>query len=127
MILEELKNIVDSYIEQGKGKDSVVITLSESSIGARASSGISSIFPGFDWEHGQIRIEPSEDLTSKLKDRDKDLPIIKHTYNFGNRKRNVLLCPKCNNYLRKDDRYCSKCGQKVNTKEIKKVRGKDND
>ena len=63
MNLKELKNIVDFAIEnlqhhQNPEEISVLITLSESSVGSRASSTIKYVGMGFDWEHGQFRIEP---------------------------------------------------------------------
>lgn len=113
MKLEELKKIIDSYVEQGKGKDDVVITLSNPSVGPRASTGISSIFPGFDWEQGQIRVEPDEALITKDKDRDVALPIKQREYNLSNKKRIVRSCPKCGNHVAISDKYCSYCGQKI--------------
>lgn len=39
-------------------------------------------------------------------------PWVK-TYELNGRKRKIILCPKCENHLRKDDKYCSNCGQRV--------------
>lgn len=116
MKLSKIKEIVDNLVNSGYGDYNTVITTHDISIGARAYSDIQYISNGFDWESGQIRIEPQTDLISKSKDRDKELPIIKHIYGQGIR--NVISCPKCENHLRKDDRYCSNCGQRVNTTKI---------
>ena len=116
MKVEELKKIIDIYIEQGKGKDDVVITLSNPSVGPRASTGISSIFPGFDWEQGQIRIEPKEKLITKDKDRDIPLPIKHREYNLTNKKRIVRTCPKCGGFVKVSNKYCPSCGQRISTK-----------
>lgn len=64
MKLKELKRIIDRYIDIGHGDDIVLITLNDSSVGARASAGISGVFAGFDWESGQIRIEPDKKIIS---------------------------------------------------------------
>ena len=34
-------------------------------------------------------------------------------YDIDSRIRHLLLCLKCQNQLRKDDNYCSHCGQRV--------------
>lgn len=116
MKLSKVKEIVDNYVEKGFGDWNTLITIKDISAGPRACSDIQGIYNGFDWEHGQIRIEPEKNLISQSKDRDKALPVIKHIYGQGIR--NVISCPKCENHLRKSDKYCSICGQRVNTEEI---------
>lgn len=117
MILSELKKQVDFLCENGHEKNSVLVTLSESSIGARAAAGVTGIHSGFDWERGQIRISTEKKIISYEKDRDKAIYPRKEDYDIGARIRHLLLCPKCDNQLRKDDNYCSHCGQR-----IKKIR-----
>lgn len=114
MTLLELKQQVDFLCEIGYGEKSVLVTLSDRSIGARAAASITSINAGFDWETGQIRISTDKKLISYDKDRDLPMVAIKWDCDMGNGKiRRLLICPKCDNHLRKDDRYCSCCGQKL--------------
>lgn len=113
MVLSELKKQVDFLIDNGYGNNVVLVTLSEPSIGSRAAAGITGIYSGFDWEHRQIRISTDKKIISYEKSRDKVIEPRKEDYNIGTRIRHLLLCPKCENQLRKDDNYCSCCGQKV--------------
>ena len=113
MVLLELKKKVDFLVDSGHGDNVVLVTLSESSIGSRAATGITGIYSGFDWEHGQIRISTDKKIISYEKDRDKVIEPRKRDYDIGTRIRHLLLCPKCENQLRKDDNYCSCCGQRV--------------
>jgi len=39
------------------------------------------------------------------------MELRREDYDIGTRVRHLLLCPKCQNQLRKDDNYCSNCGQ----------------
>lgn len=105
MTLNELKIYVDHYIDHGHGKDDVRIILSQPSIGGRASVGISDLYTGFDWESGQIRIEPDQKITSYNKDRDKITPIRVEEYDYPGCRRTIIRsCPKCEEYLKKDAR-----------------------
>ena len=113
MKLKELYEISKSLVEQGKAEDDVLITLSESSVGARASTPINCMYAGFDWENGQIRIEPKNKLINKLKDRDKQLDTKIMEYDNLGRKHIIRKCPICENHLKKDDKYCSRCGQAI--------------
>lgn len=113
MILSELKNQVDFLCNNGHGDNLVLVTLSESSIGSRATTGITGIHSGFDWERGQIRISTKKKIISYEKDRDNAMEPKREDYDIGTRIRHLLLCPKCENQLRKDDNYCSNCGQRI--------------
>lgn len=113
MILSELKKQVDFLCNNGCSNDQVLITLSESSIGSRAATGITGIHSGFDWEHGQVRISTEKKIISYEKDRDKATEPRKEDYDIGSRVRHLLICPKCENQLKKDNNYCSNCGQKI--------------
>lgn len=115
--LRELKEYVEFLYEHGcTGEEPVLITLSQNSVGSRASTGITHITEGFDWESGQIRIEPEEKLLKKEKDRDNAMPVRVKEYDlhYKNGKKTIIRsCPICENHLKKDDRYCSRCGQRV--------------
>ena len=113
MVLSELKKQVDFLYETGHGDNPVLVTLSESSVGSRAATGITGIHSGFDWERGQVRISTEKKIISYGKDTDEVMEPIKEDYNIGSRTRHLLLCPKCQNQLRKDDNYCGNCGQRV--------------
>lgn len=113
MILSELKKKVDFLCDTGHGDNPVLVTLSESSIGSRAATGITGIHSGFDWEHGQVRISTEKKIISYGKDRDNAMEPRKEDYDIETRIRHLLFCPKCENQLRKDDNYCSHCGQKI--------------
>lgn len=65
MKLFELCDLCSTMLAEGNGNAEVVITISEPSIGSRAKVGIDSIYPGFDWEHGQIRIESEKPIVLK--------------------------------------------------------------
>lgn len=114
MNLEELKYIVDRTIEhlhdyENPKEIPVLITLSENSIGSRASCEVSFVGMGFDWEHGQFRIEPSKSLVRKGNAPTDTKKIIRHE--FGGQK--FWACPKCVMKVAKDDGYCRHCGQRL--------------
>lgn len=113
MKLYELKKNVDFLISNGHEQDAVLITLSDSSVGARASTGITGIYSGFDWEHGQVRIAAERKFTTYENNRDREMIPVMRDYDIGSRIRHLLICPRCENHLRKDDNYCSHCGQKI--------------
>lgn len=113
MNLEELKKIIDHTIEGLKyekpNEVPVLITLKEPSYGPRASSEIKYANLGFDWENGQFRIEPSEELVkkgNKLTD-----PKSVECRNYEDR--NYYFCPKCEQKINKNDVYCRYCGQRL--------------
>lgn len=113
MILSEFKKQVDFLMTRGYGDNPVLVTLSESSIGSRAATGITGIHSGFDWERGQVRISTEKKIISYEKDRDNAMEPRREDYDIGARIRHLLFCPKCENQLRKDDNYCSHCGQRI--------------
>lgn len=113
MILSELKKQVDFLCDNGYGNNPVLVTLSESSIGSRAATSITGIHSGFDWERGQVRISTEKKIISYGKDRDNAMEPRREDYDIGTRVRHLLLCPKCEDLLRKGDNYCSHCGQRI--------------
>ncbi|WP_097005318.1 zinc ribbon domain-containing protein [Lacrimispora amygdalina] len=115
MNLEEIKKQIDFIYENTpdysrKGKE-VVITLNESSIGARACTSVKLIYPGFDWEAGQIRIEPETLIVSQKKNYIDIMNII-HRDTFDGKSR-VYVCPRCDGKINKSDKFCRYCGQKL--------------
>ena len=109
MTLNELKSKCDIYIDLGHGHDDVVINVQHKSVGPRASTNIDSISPGIDWEHDQIRIEPTHKVTYVETGRD----VPAKAYRVATETRTIIKCPKCENHLRKKDKYCPECGQKI--------------
>ena len=110
MKLSELNNTIQRHLDCN-GDAEVVVTLSEPGIGRRAFSDIRSVNMGFDWETNQFRLEPDKKLTSYAKDRDNPQPALRITFKDGSRP--IIKCPKCETKLRKDDRYCPRCGQAI--------------
>lgn len=114
MNLLELKENVDFAIEQlhsyEKPKDiQVLITLSERSIGARASTRVIYAGLGIDWKHRQFRIEPERKLV-KIGNTFNDAKGI-HCKQYDGR--NYYFCPRCEGKISKSDKYCRYCGQKL--------------
>jgi hypothetical protein len=55
MTLGELQYTVNLLVERGHDVNKEVrITTADSSVGVRASVGVTHIYPGIDWEQGQI-------------------------------------------------------------------------
>jgi len=113
MNLEELKNTIDFEIANLNGKDpkdiKVLITLDESNVGARSSSKIKNICMGFDWENGQLRIEPDTRLVRKGNSLTDVKAVICKEYDG----RKYYVCYKCGSKLSKNDIYCRCCGQRL--------------
>ena len=105
MTLEELAHKVDLLLSHcGQGKQ-VVVTLDTPSMGARAYANVVDICNGIDWEAGQVRIAVDRPIMEKNKDRDVPMPKAKTS--------NGYVCRACGYSARKNDRYCSTCGQNV--------------
>lgn len=105
MTLEELAHKVDLLLSHcGQGKQ-VVVTLDTPSMGARACANVVDISNGIDWEDGQVRIAVDRPIMEKSKDRDAPMPKAKTS--------NGYVCRACGHFVRKNDRYCSTCGQNV--------------
>lgn len=117
MNLLELKTHIDSFVEDGFGNSSVLISLSEPSIGARAAIGVKDVHVGIDWEHEQIRIETDEPICRRGKSKDDILDIDIHKYSSP---KQFYTCPICEEKVKKDSNYCSNCGQHLKFNESKK-------
>ena len=109
MTLKELKEKCDIQCSLGHEYDNVVITVQNpGTVGMRAYTNIASFAPGFDFEKGQMRIEPLHKLLPVEVGR--DVPMKAYRIH-GMRK--ILKCPKCEEHLRKTDKFCPRCGQKI--------------
>jgi hypothetical protein len=113
MNLYELKKAVDLTIDhlhhQNPEEIEVVITVSENSMGARASSAVKYAGKGFDWENHQFRLEPSRALVSK----GNSLTDVKSVVCRQSEGRNFYFCPRCGQKISKSDHYCRDCSQKL--------------
>lgn len=108
MTLNDLKSHVDEYVKIGHGNDTVLITLSQPSVGGRASTGVIGIYPGFDWEHGQMRIEPAQQICPRGRTKDDIMKIRIFAYSSP---KPFYNCPVCEEHVKKDSKYCQRCGQ----------------
>lgn len=93
MNLTELRDKCNIYIGLGHGSDNVVIDLKQPSVGARASTNITSISPGIDWKRGQMRIMPLLKLTADHINRDEP----QKAYKIYTKMRSIIKCQKCEN------------------------------
>jgi hypothetical protein len=111
MELQRLKQLIDKTMEVDENNKylSVVVTLSEPSIGSRSMVGVKQANAGFDWEKGQFRLEPDENIVKYGNSKENIIKPREKEYN--NRK--YLSCKICNAKVAKDDRYCKRCGQKI--------------
>lgn len=108
MTLSDLKSHIDEYVRVGHGEDVVLITLSQPSVGSRAATAVRCIFPGFDWEHGQMRIEPENQVCLRGRAKEDTMPIRIFAYSSP---RPFYECPICGEHIKKDSNYCQQCGQ----------------
>lgn len=108
-----MKLFVDKTIEHLRDEDpkavKVLITLSESSMGGRASSEVKYVGMGMDWERGQFRIEPTKALVNK----GNSLTDVKSVDCRSYEGRNYYFCPRCQQKINKNDNYCRYCSQKL--------------
>lgn len=111
MKLTELANAIDLTLKFERRPENidVVITtkLPYATCGQCPCTGVSAVGMGFDWEAGQFRITPQEDLMCVKHDVPRR--VIDNL--------DMYYCPKCQRSLgaRKntDIRFCSRCGQEV--------------
>lgn len=114
MTLNKLKSAVDTALQYERHPENVdvVITtkLPYATCGQLPYAGVKYVGMGFDWEAGQFRIEPIEDLICIKHDIPQTVVEYRGTYCY----------PKCERILGKrkntDIRFCSKCGQAVKWK-----------
>ena len=114
MNLQQLKAIVDFTVENlpkyiNPEDILVCITLSESSIGSRAFSGITYANMGIDWESSQFRLEPEKRLVRKGNSM-QDAKEKRYEIYDG---RKYYFCPICEDKISKDDNFCRSCGQRL--------------
>lgn len=115
MTLSTLKHTIDTLSLQHSDPDlQVVITTSgENSYGARASIPVKDIYPGIDWEAGQLRIEPEEPLYRSGRRPEDTRKAFAIQYIYDRRTVTKHHCPMCMEELVGCKKFCACCGQKV--------------
>lgn len=112
MTLTELKNAIDIALQFEKNPDNVDVVITTKlpymTVGQAPCVGVKSAYMGFDWEAGQFRIIPEENLMCIKHD------VPQEVINWND----VYCCPKCEHILSinnkdLDIKFCSKCGQAV--------------
>lgn len=114
MNLKELKTRVDFALDRLKSYENpedipVLITLSETSMGARAFAHVKYASLGTDWERGQFRLEAMTPLASK----GNRLEDVKPAVCKVQEGKNLYVCPRCIRKISKTDAFCKHCGQKL--------------
>lgn len=112
MKLNELKSAVDMALQYERHPENVEVVITTklpyATCGQLPCAGVKYVGMGFDWEAGQFRIKPMEDLMCIKHDIPQAVVEYCGTY----------CCPKCEKTLGKrkdtDIRFCSKCGQALN-------------
>lgn len=94
-------------------KVEVLISLGFPALGPPAGVEVSHGYLGFDWESGEFRLVPAGELVEWRKNRDNPLPPLEQTMDDGRRKLHTLRCPACPNEVKRTDRYCPQCGQRL--------------
>lgn len=115
MNLLKLKQIVDLSFNTTHEPESVsvVITTCGESVGAREFSDVSFVGLGFDYEHGQLRIEPNDKLYKENKTSKDAQQILLIEYLYDKRKSQSYHCPICKAKVPSDSKYCSYCGKSL--------------
>ena len=117
MTLTELRDSVNHALDHWRNSDDpeVVITLSNPSVGPRASCGVLNATLGFDWEYGQFRIQPQENL--RMEGRTLEDPtetyVVQYLYDYRNKRHVIHYCRNCGNVVNKDVNFCQHCGQRI--------------
>lgn len=111
MTAKELYDNLTRLLKIGDVKDAtpVLITLSDGGAGCRAFCKASGIHAGFDWERGQLRIEPEENLFRNIPRMNEAVGIIREEFNGVS----FNACGRCHMKIAKNDRYCRHCGQRL--------------
>lgn len=114
MKLKEIKNIINILVERGYGDKELCVKLSQPSVGYTAQTPVIDYSQGMDFDRDKFILITKDKITSYDKDRDQVLDPFEYSYKYIEDKvKTVLLCPKCENTIRKKDKYCSQCGQRV--------------
>jgi hypothetical protein len=119
MNLAEFKHSVDfiysSLRNYEKPEDiNVVLEIDEPSVGAGACVNVTYISRGIDWESGRVNVCVSEKIVRKGHSKEDVIAPWEHEYDYGNGKKTTIRdCRMCGGLIKKDDRYCIHCGQRL--------------
>ena len=108
MTLSEFKERIDWLRDMGYSEELISAIISNSSVVPIDTTGAPGICSEMELAQEQDRIS-AEKIIYYEKGRDRAMEPIRKDYNIGT----LLLCPRCENNLRKADNYCSRCGQKI--------------
>ncbi len=105
MNVSELHTWLETFLTQPGLRDAgdlnVVIETSERCLSCDGVVGIEQVVKGFDWHNNELIIVPKKKLVPKESHRD----VPSKPYNG--------LCPECENTLKKDWKYCPRCGKAI--------------
>ena len=121
MNVSELIDELEFYTDHGYSDNKVVIQLKEPSVGGVACTGIRQLYAGMDWDKGKIIIQTDDPVIYYKKDRDIPKSAVKIVYTRYPQTRPVIHCPVCGDKLRKNDRFCSRCGQAVSMENLEEI------
>lgn len=116
MTVKELIEMLQTAAAIGShGEDEVRIDLDMPSLGAKASTGLKAVYTGFDWEQGTVRLVAEEKIAKEGSTRgDPKRPFEHEDQTMSKAKGKPYImryCPRCQNSVKKKQRYCSACGQ----------------
>lgn len=111
MNLLQLKNAIDTALKVEKNAENINVVITTKvpyiTCGQRPCTDVACVGMGFDWEAGQFRITPQEDLMAVK--HDVPQKVLKWS--------DMYFCPKCEYALSvtksNSIKFCSKCGQAV--------------
>lgn len=119
MNLAELKGAVDHAYNALRNYEkpeeiNVVLEIDEPSVGAGASVNVVHASRGFDWENGRFNIVVAEKIVRKGRSKEDAIAPWENEYDYGNGKKTVIRdCRMCGGQVKKDNRYCVHCGQRL--------------
>ena len=111
MNLLQLKSAIDTALKVEKNAENINVVITTKvpyiTCGQRPYTDIAGVGMGFDWEAGQFRITPQEDLMAVK--HDVPQKVLKWS--------DMYFCPKCEYALsatkNKNIKFCRNCGQEL--------------
>lgn len=112
--LREHSHIYNTAAEYERDELEICISISEPSVGASACVPVASVYRGIDWEHHRVDINSAVSIVRKGKSIADVIEPWVHEYDYEGKKKTVIMdCRMCGGRIRKEDKYCPKCGQKL--------------
>lgn len=112
MTLLQLANAINMRLQHEKHPENIDVVISTrlpyATCGQSPCTGVTCVGMGFDWDAGQFRITPEDELMAVKHD------VPQKVWEW----RDSYLCPKCEHRLagkqkKPDVRFCNHCGQAV--------------